>query len=236
MAEPTEPSGSPEDSGFLDDLDDLDAYDAQHEQPSFQQRLADASMAVIVGGVALIALVSAVIGFGIGTQVGGDPAKAPTPPGGGRGGGAAVKPVPARVLGPVTKTNGRLVTVADVGGSNTIVGIGPKASVFVSTASSPSAVRVGSRVMNVSTRPLQATQVVVAPAGAKVGAVVRAVKPGSLTLVGLGGKPLVVSTVGARFLVARPASFTAVTVGKRIVAYGLRGKSGVAAQSVVILP
>ena len=55
MAEPTEPT-EPDDGGFLDDLDDLDAYDADHEQPSLQQRIADASLMVIVGAVALIVI------------------------------------------------------------------------------------------------------------------------------------------------------------------------------------
>lgn len=235
MAEPTEPPGSPDDSGFLDDLDDLDAYDAEHEQPSFQQRLADASMAVVVGAVALIALISGVIGFGIGTQVGGDSkTAAPVKPGG--SGPAPTKGVPARVLGPVVSVNGRLVTVTDVGGAKVTVGVGPKAKIFTTTRATPTAVKVGSRIMVITSRPGQASRVIVAPAEAKVGSPVSAVKAGSITAAGLAGKPIVFSTVGADFLSGRSGTIADVTPGKRVVVFGLRGKGGVAAQTLVVVP
>ncbi|MFM8972780.1 MAG: hypothetical protein ACKOOG_09120 [Actinomycetota bacterium] len=236
MADPTEPSGSPEDDGFLDDLDDLDAYDAEHEQPGFQQRLADASTAVVVGAVALIALIAGVIGFGIGTQVGGNDAKTAPVNGSSGGGGAPTKPIPARVLGPVVAVNGRFVTVTDVGGAHVKVGVGPKDAIMTTTRATPTAVKVGSRIMVITSRPMQASRVIVAPAGAKTGAPVTAVKAGSITVAGLAGKPIVFSTVGADFLTAKPGTLADVTAGERVVVFGLRGKGGVAAQTLVVIP
>ena len=243
MAEPTDPHGS-DDGGFLDDLDDLDdldAYDAEHEQPSLQQRLADASMAVIVGAVALIALVAGIIGFGIGTQVGGESTAKSIPAGGSGGGGggggnAPADKTPARVLGPVTKVKKPLVTVTDVGGASVLVGVGPKANVFTTKPASPSAVRKGSRVMVVTTRPGQAARIILAPPGKNAGTIVVATKAGSLSVAGIGGKSVVFSTVGADFVTAQVATLEAVTVGKRVVVFGLRGKAGVAANTLVILP
>ena len=129
-----------------------------------------------------------------------------------------------------------LFTVKTLKNGSTKVAAGKTTSVFSATAATPTDMRTGRKVLLVRSGPTRATQVILMPVGAKAGAKVTAVKAGTITITGLTGKPVAISTVGAEFAVAQPAKLSAVKVGSRIVAVGVRSPVGVVARSIVVLP
>jgi hypothetical protein len=120
------------------------------------------------------------------------------------------------------------------------LGIGPKTKVAVAESAKASDIVVGSKVLfqPSASSKTKATEVVVLPAKAPLGAAVTAVTPGtSMTIKGLAGKNTVITTTGATVEKTRTGTRRNIAKGDQLIVYYyvVRNKRN-AAIEVVVLP
>lgn len=119
------------------------------------------------------------------------------------------------------------------------IGIGPKTKVAVAESAKGSDIVVGSKVLfQPGASKSKATEVVVLPAKAPLGAQVTAVVPGtSMTVKDLSGKDLVITTTGATVEKTRSGTRRNIAKGDHVIVYYyvVRNRRNAAIQ-VVVLP
>jgi hypothetical protein len=210
--------------------------------------LADRSPGFLLGTIALAVVVSLIAGFAIGYKVenskGSKPAKK----------AAATKKhkkhkrtqhaftlkAAPELVGGVFSIRPKQLVVLNADKKSKRIGIGPKTRVAVAEPAKASTIVVGSRVLYAKskTSDTKATEVVVLPPRAKIGAPVTAVVPGtSMTLKTLSGKDAVVTTSGAPVEKTRPGTRKNIAKGDKVIVYYyvVRGRRN-AATEVVVLP
>ncbi|MGO9875612.1 MAG: hypothetical protein ACLPVY_17650 [Acidimicrobiia bacterium] len=121
--------------------------------------------------------------------------------------------------------------------------LGEKTRIALAKPASASDIKVGSKVLfqPSSSNPTTATEVVVLPAAALIGAAVTAVVPGtSMTLKSLRGAGLVIKTSGAPVLKTGPGAVPDIAAKDRVVVryfrVGVGAKRRAAVVEIVVLP
>jgi hypothetical protein len=210
--------------------------------------LQDRTPGFLLGTIALAVVVSLIAGFAIGYKV--ENSKGTSKPA--KKAAAAkkhkkpkkahaftLKAAPLLIGGTYGVTAKQLV-VLDSKAKPVKMSIGPKTKVAVAETGKASDIVVGSKVLfqPSPSSKTKATEIVVLPAKASLGAAVSAVVPGtSLTIKDLAGKNTVITTTGAKVEKTRAGTRRNIAKGDHLIVYyySVRNKRNAAIQ-VVVLP
>jgi len=215
-----------------------------------QSALEDRSVRFLLATIALGVAVSLVAGFAIGYRVEESHIKPAKKVAVARTGAAAAAGAPAKLtaapdlIGAAYAPVRKDVLIVVTGPKKVVrLALGRKTRIALAKLASASDIKVGSKVLfqPSAASPTTATEVVVLPGAALIGAAVTAVVPGtSMTLKSLRGAGLVIRTSGAPVLKAGPGALPDIVAKDRVVVryfrVGTGAKRRAAVVEVVVMP
>jgi hypothetical protein len=209
-------------------------------EESFQRRVASGPPAVFWGSAALIALIVAMVGFGVGYAVKGNDAENSSKPATKKTTATKKKPAAAasvRTVGTVTAApTAESVTIRTAKGQTQSIVIAPTTVVRKASKGATSDLTKGARVIFKGKTYTEAAEIIVLPANGRMGTPLTGVASTSVTYKTPRGKSVTIKTTSAAVDRTTTGTVADITKGSTILVQARRTKAGLVAIEIIVLP